>query len=1098
MTDAMTKHPLYLIMNYQRLSRLLPTCTTGQSSRQLRYVGVPFVLLAVMPISAVAVIDVAQSANFEQKTVEFNQLFTQNDGQQKPLLDDAHVDETLTALRLKQAVEAGIIDEKVLEDYRKNTLKSLQSTQTVNHDDVNAHNDVNSKTNQGQLINVDDKGDDDNDNDNKYGQDDDLSNGLPADGLPQASSWQNLQQAAKHAQTQQYHMQSIQELEQHAQQVATYTQGLLNSPKSVPVAKLDNTTPNVQLIKEDTSTNKLSETAQQINDVVEQNQQDVQTSLGQFGFEQIQAHTEQIEQQPPTNAPNQTTPTIKADKSVNVFKRLYANLFSDGYLPLPKLDANIYLKVPANDGNPDNDRLVKVDTNSQPAKNIKASLEDLFVESVADFKAALPKIRETAKSAAEAVGYYDVQMQFVQTDSNSIDVIIDSVGEPVIVDKRVVEVRNIDGSGKEPLTAMQDYLPPLQGEVFNHGIYEASKQAISQMGSRFGYFDASWLSHSVDIVLPDNTADIALLYDAGQQYDFGDVVFFTYDKDSQKLTTDPNKLPVKPELLQQLLTFKTGENYHAPAITKFSNDLSATRYFNTVNVETVLPQRGVQRGVQAGVPSETTTDDDNLNLDGLNQDNLDNDAPDGGNSDNSNLDNSNPDNPNNLDNLDNDNLDNLDGLENIAPIEFEIDTDIENKLFAIEQKAQQLYNQPDDRVLLEDDTQSTTLLGKISDKISDIAGKLDPLPDNRSEHVERPVLANKITPEQVYDSKKVPVYVYVQSDKPRDAQVGFGYGTDSGMRLTGRLDYNLVNRDGYQAGVQTSLSKINKNVSAYVSRPWKHPLDDTIKANVKYEEELIDQGFGSFSLQSKSILAGLLRNVIKDSGWNRTYSIRYRYDDLSSDINASFYRNLPIRFAAGNDTQQALLFGYGLSKTEADDPINPNFGVRQYYSVEGGAKSMLTDTNMIIAKAGVSGVYGFGEGLKHQVIGGLDGGYIWAKDFFEVPYKLRFFAGGDQSIRGYDYNSLSPLEFDYLYGGQVLAVASFEYNYEFFPGFRGAVFADVGNAYDANFTTDTKVGAGFGIRWASPVGPVRVDLAAGVSENDPPIRLHFFIGSPLR
>lgn len=1083
MTDAMTKHPLYLIMNYQRLSRLLPTYTTEQSSRQLRYVGVPFVLLAVVPISAMAVTDETQSisqsmtqpisANFEQKTVGFNQLFINDKQQEQPLLDDAHVDETLTALRLKQAVEAGIIDAKVLEDYRKNTLKSLQSTQAVQN---SLTADASETNQQGQIINVDDN----------------LNNSLSADGLPQASSWQNLQQDAKQAQAQQYQMQSIQELEQHAQQVATYTQGLLNSPKSVPVAKLDDATDDatsniqptktVSAITTITATQQMN-TAQQINDVVEQNQQDVQTSLGQFGYEQIPAQVEQIKQQTQPNTSNQTTPTTKADKSVNVFKRLYANLFSDGYLPLPRLDANIYLKVPANDGNPNNDRLIKVDTNSQPAKNIKASLEDLFVESVADFKAALPKIRETAKSAAEAVGYYDVQMQFVQTDSNSIDVIIDSVGEPVIVDKRVVEVRNIDGSGKEPLTALQDYLPPLQGEVFNHGIYEASKQAISQMGSRFGYFDASWLSHSVDIVLPDNTADIALLYDAGQQYDFGDVVFFTYDKDSQKLTTDPNKLPLKPELLQQLLTFKTGEHYYAPAITKFSNDLSATRYFNTVNVETVLPQHGVQ----AGMPSETTTDDDNLNLDGLNHDNLDNDAPDNGNSDNSNLDNSNPDNP-----------DNIDGLENIAPIEFEIDTDIENKLFTIEQKAQQLYNQPDDRVLLEDDTQSTTLLGKISDKISDIAGKLDPLPDNLPEHVERPELANKITPEQVYDSKKVPVYVYVQSDKPRDAQVGFGYGTDSGIRLTGRLDYNLVNRDGYQAGVQTSLSKINKNISIYGSRPWKHPLDDTIKANIKYEEELIDQGFGSFSLQSKSILAGLSRNIINDLGWNRTYSIRYRYDDLSSDIDASFYRNLPIRFAAGNDTQQALLFGYGLSKTEADDPINPNFGVRQYYSVEGGAKSLLTDTNMIIARAGVSGVYGFGEGLKHQVIGSLDGGYIWANNFFEVPYKLRFFAGGDQSIRGYDYNSLSPLEFDYLYGGQVLAVASFEYNYEFFPGFRSAVFADVGNAYDANFTTDTKVGAGFGIRWASPVGPVRVDLAAGVSENDPPIRLHFFIGSPLR
>lgn len=1059
MTDAMTKHPLYLIMNYQRLSRLLPTCTTGQSSRQLRYVGVgvPFVLLPVVPISAMAVTDETQSisqsmtqpisANFEQKTVGFNQLFINDKQQEQPLLDDAHVDETLTALRLKQAVEAGIIDAKVLEDYRKNTLKSLQSTQAVQN---SIAADASETNQQGQIINVDDN----------------LNNSLSADGLPQASSWQNLQQDAKQAQAQQYQMQSIQELEQHAQQVATYTQGLLNSPKSVPVAKLDDATSNIQptkTVSAITATQQMN-TTQQINDVVEQNQQDVQTSLGQFGYEQIPTQVEQIKQQTQPNASNQTTPTTKADKSVNVFKRLYANLFSDGYLPLPRLDANIYLKVPANDGNPNNDRLIKVDTNSQPAKNIKTSLEDLFVESVADFKTALPKIRETAKSAAEAVGYYDVQMQFVQTDSNSIDVIIDSVGEPVIVDKRVVEVRNIDGSGKEPLTALQDYLPPLQGEVFNHGIYEASKQAISQMGSRFGYFDASWLTHSVDIVLPDNTADIALLYDAGQQYDFGDVVFFTYDKDSQKLTTDPNKLPVKPELLQQLLTFKTGEHYHAPAITKFSNDLSATRYFNTVNVETVLPQRGVQSVTQQETVADTAQDNGEQNI-----------------PDKENLDNS-----------------NIDGLENIAPIEFEIDTDIENKLFTIEQKAQQLYNQPDDRVLLEDDTQSTTLLGKISDKISDIAGKLDPLPDNLLEHVERPELANKITPEQVYDSKKVPVYVYVQSDKPRDAQVGFGYGTDSGIRLTGRLDYNLINRDGYQASIQTSLSKINKNISIYGSRPWKHPLDDTIKANIKYEEELIDQGFGSFSLQSKSILAGLSRNIINDLGWNRTYSIRYRYDDLSSDIDASFYRNLPIRFAAGNDTQQALLFGYGLSKTEADDPINPNFGVRQYYSVEGGAKSLLTDTNMVIARAGVSGVYGFGEGLKHQVIGSLDGGYIWANNFFEVPYKLRFFAGGDQSIRGYDYNSLSPLEFDYLYGGQVLAVASFEYNYEFFPGFRGAVFADVGNAYDANFTTDTKVGAGFGIRWASPVGPVRVDLAAGVSENDPPIRLHFFIGSPLR
>ena len=114
-----------------------------------------------------------------------------------------------------------------------------------------------------------------------------------------------------------------------------------------------------------------------------------------------------------------------------------------------------------------------------------------------------------------------------------------------------------------------------------------------------------------------------------------------------------------------------------------------------------------------------------------------------------------------------------------------------------------------------------------------------------------------------------------------------------------------------------------------------------------------------------------------------------------------------------------------------------------------------------------------------------------------MPYKLRFFAGGDQSIRGYDYNSLSPIEKGYLTGGQILAVGSAEYNYAFKPGLRGAVFTDVGNAYDKNFEADTKVGVGVGVRWASPVGVVRVDVAAGVTEEEIPVRLHFFIGSPL-
>ena len=85
----------------------------------------------------------------------------------------------------------------------------------------------------------------------------------------------------------------------------------------------------------------------------------------------------------------------------------------------------------------------------------------------------------------------------------------------------------------------------------------------------------------------------------------------------------------------------------------------------------------------------------------------------------------------------------------------------------------------------------------------------------------------------------------------------------------------------------------------------------------------------------------------------------------------------------------------------------------------------------------------------------------------------------------------------YLVGGQILAVGSAEYNYEVKEGLRAAIFADVGGAYDKHFSNKTNIGAGVGIRWASPVGVVRVDAAKAIQQDGSPIRLHFLIGLPF-
>ena len=777
-----------------------------------------------------------------------------------------------------------------------------------------------------------------------------------------------------------------------------------------------------------------------------------------------------------TQATNQSIEQASKSKPLarnrdTLVKRLYARLFNGGVIALPNVDTTVYLQQAASD-NAGAPTLIKADNDIQPIKNIKAALDDTTVQAVVDFTAALPRLHQTALDAAKAVGYYDVTLRLRQSNRDTIDVIIEKLGEPVRVDSRIVDIRG-EGSEQEAFATFATELPPQEGDIFNHRVYKNSKAALESLSDTYGYFDQYWLNKSVDIILPDNTADMSLVYDTGDRYTFDEVVFFTYDEKTNTLTQDPDKLPVELSLLRQLLGFKPGDPFYRPDVTKFSNDLSATRYFNTVNVESILPPD--ERSEASTLAFDNTAASSN-NKDTLASDTLNN-------------------------GLNND-LNNSGATVNaadMAAIEFTADEATLDKLQAIKQKAERLSGLPNDRVLDEKEQEAANFLGKISDSISNIAQKI--FPDEKSiiadENFIPPTLAGRKTPQEVAASKKIPLYVFVSANKPRDAQVGLGYGTDTGTRATAKIDYNLLNRQGYQAGAETEVSRITKNVAVYASRPWQHPLNDKLEGRLTYEEEVIDQGDGNFDLSSSTLKAALARNIRRDSGWNRRYSVRYRLDELETGVDDTKLADLPIRFTSSSPTQKALLFGYGINKTKVDSVTNPTRGIRQYYSIEAGADGALSDTNLAIARAGVSGIYSFGEDEKHQILGSVNTGYIWADDFYDVPYKLRFFAGGDQSIRGYDYESLSPLDKGYLTGGQILAVGSAEYNYEFRPGFRGAFFTDVGNAYDKDFETETKVGVGVGIRWASPVGVVRVDVAAGVTEESIPVRLHLFIGSPL-
>ena len=124
-------------------------------------------------------------------------------------------------------------------------------------------------------------------------------------------------------------------------------------------------------------------------------------------------------------------------------------------------------------------------------------------------------------------------------------------------------------------------------------------------------------------------------------------------------------------------------------------------------------------------------------------------------------------------------------------------------------------------------------------------------------------------------------------------------------------------------------------------------------------------------------------------------------------------------------------------------------------------------------------------------------GAMYESDFAKLPPSVRFFAGGDNSIRGYDYNTLGPTDATgQVIGGSELAVASLEYEHKVRPHWSVAAFVDSGNAFDRG-AFSAKTGAGIGARWLSPLGPIRVDIAHPFEDPRTSWRLHISLGPDL-
>lgn len=321
--------------------------------------------------------------------------------------------------------------------------------------------------------------------------------------------------------------------------------------------------------------------------------------------------------------------------------------------------------------------------------------------------------------------------------------------------------------------------------------------------------------------------------------------------------------------------------------------------------------------------------------------------------------------------------------------------------------------------------------------------------------------------------KTLPVYAHVTPKKENAVETGLGYSTDVGPRASVTWRKPWMNDSGHSLEASTELSALEQ--LADVS--YKIPLEES--ALEKYW--LVQGGVKTEDLndtKSNSVSAMVSRHWAPYEGWQRDVHLRWSIDD----------------FDQGETSDRTMLIypGVSFSKTTTVGGLMPTWGFSQRYTLDWSNTMWGSDVDFVVLEAQHALVKAFAD--RHRIVLRSRIGWIETNDFDKVPPDLRFFAGGDRSVRGYKYESISPEdENGDLTGAEKLITASVEYQYRVTGDWWGAVFFDIGQAVHDFDDQDLKKGVGVGVRWNSPLGPIKLDIATPVGDPSES-GVQFYIG----
>lgn len=321
----------------------------------------------------------------------------------------------------------------------------------------------------------------------------------------------------------------------------------------------------------------------------------------------------------------------------------------------------------------------------------------------------------------------------------------------------------------------------------------------------------------------------------------------------------------------------------------------------------------------------------------------------------------------------------------------------------------------------------------------------------------------------------VPIEVELEPAARHAWRVGIGYATDTGPRASLHYDRRYVNRRGHRFEGALSLSPVLSGLDLEYSVPGEHPHRESFSFGGQFRHEDSD------TVESDSAML-VARQLLRGDDWTQT-----RFLELLHERST----------VAGEDVDATLLMpGITLDRIRADDPLRTRRGYHVNLEVRGAYEGLLSTATLLQLRGHAKGIHRFGE--AGRLTARADAGITLGDDTDDLPASLRFFAGGDNSVRGYAYKSLGPLDDDGdVRGGKYLLTGSLEYEHPLVgDDWWVAAFADAGNAFDTDEFA-LRAGYGLGVRWYSPVGRVRLDLAFPDDTEEDDWRLHFGLGADL-